>query len=45
MGGGGLGTDRMGGGWAEALHSAGGPVPLQVVSGIPLLALCYRDKL
>lgn len=45
MGGGGLGTDRMGGGWAGALHSARGPVPLQVVSGIPLLALRYGDKL
>lgn len=35
----------VGGRWARALHSVGEPVLLQVVSGVPLLALHSGDKL
>lgn len=44
MGGVGAGHRQDGGRWAGALHSGGGPVPLQVVSGIPLLTRHYGDK-
>ena len=44
VGGVGAGHWQDRGRWAGALHSGGGPVPLQVVSGIPVLTLHYRDK-